>query len=64
MRFEALRDGMEDWELFDVLQQKQGERPPTDLLRSVIRSPADRTHDAPAVEAARREAVRRIVALS
>ena len=60
VRFEALRDGLEDWELLDTLQQLQGDAPPMDLIRSVIRSPADRTRDAAPVEAARAEAVRRI----
>ena len=61
LRFEALRDGLQDWELLDLLKKVQGEQPATDLIATVIRSPSNRS-DMAAITAARREAIARILA--
>ena len=52
VRLAAIRDGLEDWELFARLGAKQA----APLLRRLVRSPTDWTEDAALLEATRREA--------
>lgn len=58
-RFESLRDGLEDVELLSMLREH--DIPFNDLLSQVVQSPAIKTSDPETVEAARREAARRLI---